>query len=614
MSWVTVIWSMLAAFCLSLALAHLLIGVLQRSVSSLLFAAVSVSAGGIAACELVAMRATAPHAWGLAIRWIHVPIFVLVASLVLFVRVYFRAGRPWLAAAVITTRGAALLVNFLREPNLNFVEISGLRRIPFLGEEVAIADGLVSRWTRLGELSSILLLAFLVDAAVTSWRGGDRRAAIRELIMVAFVVLAAGTTALEHADVLRLPYLISVSYIAIIVMMGHDLTRDVLHASELARDLRRSEEALRESDERVTLAVEAAGLGFWSWDAHTDEAWMTATGRAIRGIAADGPLDGARLFSSVHPDDRDRLLKIVSGAADTGGRFDCEYRVVRSDGEVRWIAEHGSGSRAGADRRGRTRGASFDVTERKRAEMEARRRDEEVAHLTRVLTLGELSGSLAHELNQPLTSILCSAQAGQKLMEADPAAYPSEMSEILADIVQEERHASEVITRLRNLLKKGDVSAEALAVPDLVSDVLQLMRAELVRHAALVTTDVAAGLPLVRGDRVQIEQVLLNLVANACDSMVAVRPENRRLDIRASRNGNGTVELAVADRGSGIPPGDIERIFEPFVTTKTKGLGLGLAVCRTIVSAHGGRLWAVNNTNGGASFRFTLPIAEGPAA
>jgi PAS domain S-box-containing protein len=610
-SWVTVAWSMAAALCVSLSLAHLLIGARQKARSSLFFAAASLAAAAIAALELAGMRAQTPDAWGSAIRWMHLPIFVLVASLVLFVRSYFRAGRPWLAASVIAVRGAALLVNFIHRPNLNFEEISGLRAIRFFGETVVIAEGIGSRWTRLGELGSILFLAFLMDATRTVWRRGERRASALGLTMILFVLAAAGHTALVHAGVSTLPYLIAFPYLGIVLVMGYELSADVVRASELARSLRRSEDALRESDRRLALAAEATGLGFWSWDLDGGKLWISGTGRSIRGLAPDERLEPARFLDLIHPEDRAPLLEKVNAAVESGGRFDLEYRIVRPDGGVRWVALRGSGWRERGDRRPRAMGAFIDVTARRSAEEDARRRDAELAHLSRVHMLGEVSLSLAHELSQPLTSILCSAQAGQQLIAMSPSAVSGEMSEILDDIVQEDRHATDVIRRLRELLKKGPIASEPLVAGDLVADVVRLARAELARRGTSVATELDPELPLVRGDRVQIAQVLLNLVTNACDAMADTKPEHRRLRIRAGRNGDGTVEFAVSDRGTGVPPEQLERIFEPFVTTKAQGLGLGLAVCRTIVAGHRGRLWAVNNPEGGATLFFTLPVFEG---
>ncbi len=611
MSWVIIIWAMIVAASLTLAAQHLLIGIRQRALANLLFAVSGVSVAVIAVFEFLLMRADTSRQYGELVRGIHVPIFFLVGSLVFLVWSYFGAGRIWLGVAVLATRGAALVANFLHQPNLNFVEITGIRKIPFLGEKVSVADGIVSRWTRLGELSSLLLALFLVDAAVTVWRRGDRRrAAVVGGSMILFVVFAAGHTALVHAGILSMPYLISVPYVAIVLATSYELTFDVLRASSLTRDLQESRSALRESDLRLALAADAARLRFWSWDADADEIWTVPGEGLPRGDVMDERIDLRRFFSAVHPEDRSGIWRTIREAAEKGGGFEREYRVVRPDGDIRWITLHGSGDIDAKTGVARVRGVSIDVTRRKAAEVEAQKRQAELAHLSRVTMLGELSGSLAHELNQPLTAILSNAQAAQRFLAGGDGNL-EEVRAILDDIVREDKRAGEVIRRLRLLLQKGEIRLEALDANQLVDEVLRLLRSDLIGHGVTARTEIGADLPPLLGDRIQIEQVLLNLVTNACDAMASATSAEKRLVVRAqSANGNG-VQVSVVDRGCGLPPADLDRIFEPFVTTKKQGMGLGLTVCRTIIAAHGGRLWATNNDDRGASFHFTLPGAEG---
>jgi len=218
--------------------------------------------------------------------------------------------------------------------------------------------------------------------------------------------------------------------------------------------------------------------------------------------------------------------------------------------------------------------------------------------------LGELSGSLAHELNQPLAAILSNAQAAQRILSQGTGNI-DEIREILKDIVADDKRAGEVIKRLRTLFRKEEVRYRPLEVNEVALDVLKMMRSDLLNRDVAMRTELAAGLPQVDGDPVQLQQVLLNLVMNGCDAMDGM-PGERRLTLRTAAAG-GEIEVSVTDRGRGIPPADLQRIFEPFVSTKTEGMGLGLAVCRTIVAAHAGRLWAANNRDGGASFHFTLP-------
>ena len=245
---------------------------------------------------------------------------------------------------------------------------------------------------------------------------------------------------------------------------------------------------------------------------------------------------------------------------------------------------------------------------RKQAELEAQRLRQDLTHIGRVSALGELSASLAHELNQPLTAILSNAQAGQLLLEADRVNL-EKIREILDDIVADNRRAADLIRRLRTLLKKGDLEYVSLDLNDVVSEVAGLMRNDAVIRNVSMSLDLAPGLPRVRGDRVQLQQVVLNLVLNGLDAMGEPGAGEQTLVIRTAREGEAAIAVAVRDSGKGIDEQEVERMFQPLYTTKAEGLGMGLAIARTIVHAHGGRVDAANNTTGGATVWFTVPAA-----
>jgi C4-dicarboxylate-specific signal transduction histidine kinase len=248
------------------------------------------------------------------------------------------------------------------------------------------------------------------------------------------------------------------------------------------------------------------------------------------------------------------------------------------------------------------------MTKRKHAEEQAARQRNEMAHLSRVAMLGELSGSLAHELSSPLSAILSNAQAAQRIL-ANGDADRAEVREILNDIVREDKRAGEVIRGLRMLLKKGEVQQRALRINKIVQDGVKLMRSDLINQKTTADTQLARNLPSVTGDPVQLQQVLLNLMVNACDAMADCAGPERRLLIRTRiENSSSALTVSVTDRGSSIPEEKIEQIFEPFFTTKAKGMGLGLSVCRTIITAHRGKLWATNNPDCGATFHFSIPV------
>jgi signal transduction histidine kinase len=246
---------------------------------------------------------------------------------------------------------------------------------------------------------------------------------------------------------------------------------------------------------------------------------------------------------------------------------------------------------------------------RRRAELEARRRREELAHMTRVATMGELTASLAHEINQPLAAILSNAQAGQRLLRAGDG-HLDEIRDILADIAADDQRAGEVIRRMRTLLRKGEFNPTELDVNDMVDEVVGLVRGEMILQNVSLTLELSPRLCPVHGDRVQLQQVLLNLMVNALDAMKEASGGNRRVVVRSAASGADSVEVSVEDSGVGVPADKLERIFEPFVTTKAHGMGLGLAICRSIIQAHGGRIGSSNNSGRGATFWFTLPAPE----
>jgi PAS domain S-box-containing protein len=252
-----------------------------------------------------------------------------------------------------------------------------------------------------------------------------------------------------------------------------------------------------------------------------------------------------------------------------------------------------------------------DVTARKRAEADARNQRQQLTHLSRAAVLGQLSGAFAHELKQPLTSILGNAEAGLSILRKG-GANQAELSEILQDIVDDDERAAQVIQRLRALLGKGDAQYAPVELNDVVRESLELTHSEFVTRNVVATLHLDPTLPTVLADRVQMQQVVLNLLMNACEAMVAT-PLARRQTVLTTRflPASEAVEITVQDNGTGIAPGDTDRIFQPFVTTKSHGLGLGLAICRSVAEAHHGVLWAENAPEGGAIFHIKIPIAGG---
>jgi PAS domain S-box-containing protein len=372
------------------------------------------------------------------------------------------------------------------------------------------------------------------------------------------------------------------------------------------RRRRRAENLVAASEQRMSLAAVSANIGLWRWDVATGDVWVTEHCQKLLGLRPRETLEG--FLQAVHPDDRPVVRRAIEAAISTDEPFETEYRLILPDDSIRWLSARGSAVRDASGGSTRLMGVIVDISQRKQAELESDLQRQELAHLTRVGVLGELSGALAHELGQPLAAIFSNAQAAQRFLAQEPVDL-REIREILDDILAEDKRASEVIRRLRAMLKKGQAQLQPLDLNDVTTEVLDLARADLMGRSVGVTTRLAPDLPAVRGDRIQLQQVLLNLILNACEAMSDNDPAERQLAIVTAPNGLGTAQISVIDRGNGIPANMLERLFEPFVTTKAQGLGLGLSISRSIVTAHGGRVWAANNPDRGASFFVVLPAA-----
>jgi PAS domain S-box-containing protein len=364
----------------------------------------------------------------------------------------------------------------------------------------------------------------------------------------------------------------------------------------------RTEQALRSSEERLAKAFRSSpdAISFARQEddrlLEVNDTWETMFGYGRDKAVGQTPVE-LGLWGTA---DRERFLRLI----DTEHRVrDFEVDLRTRTGGIRSVV-------LGADIHemgGEPCIITFirDLTQQRRAEAEAQEQRLEVAHLSRVAVLGALSSALAHELSQPLTAILANARAAQRLLRVSSPDL-EELRDILEDIAEDDRRAGDVIERQRAFLRKEDMQPGHLDLNEVVTEVLALVHSDLLQRRVTVDAHLAAALPAVFADRVQLQQVLLNLLINACDAMPADSPGRKRVTIQTTETAAGGVELSVADQGTGIPPDEMERVFEPFVTSKPNGLGLGLAICRSIVSAHGGRLWAENNEDGGATFNLVL--------
>jgi C4-dicarboxylate-specific signal transduction histidine kinase len=373
---------------------------------------------------------------------------------------------------------------------------------------------------------------------------------------------------------------------------------------EQTAELRRSEALLAE-------AQKLSRTGSFGWKVSTGEVlWSEETFRIFRHDRTTKPTMELAL-QRVHPEDAALVKQTIERASQGGKDFEHECRLLMPEGSLKYahVVAHAVRDEAGSVE---FVGAVMDVTERKQAEEALRKVQGELAHVTRVMTMGELAASIAHEINQPLAGVTTNGNAGLRWLARDPPNL-AEARACLQRIVRDGHRASEVIARMRTFVRKAAPQTARLVINDVIAEVLALADGELRRHGVALHTDLAADLPPVRADRIQLQQVLLNLLLNGMEAMRGVTDRPRVLLVRSRKDGSDGVLAAVQDAGMGIAPQDLERVFTAFYTTKPAGLGLGLAISRAIIEANGGRLWATPNVGPGVTLQFTLPTGDAGA-
>jgi two-component system, LuxR family, sensor kinase FixL len=608
MSYVTVIWSVIASGSLLLALMYGCVWIMDRKArASLAFAFEALAIVGTVIVELGMMHSSSPEEFGEWVRWTQVPVLVRTAALVAFIHYYFGTARPWLMASVVGSRLIVAVAGFIVDPNFNFSRIDSIARIPFLGEQVTILDqAQPSPYQWFALLTASLVLVFIVDSSLTLWRKGTPEARRKTIVIggatLLSMTLATAYTQLLIYDVVRLPALMSPPYLIMLTAMTFELSRETLSAARLGRELRASES-------RLDLAASAAGLALWSWDVSSNRMWVSVRARAMFGMSGDETIELQRVLSMIEADDAEQVMRAWREAVASGAEVEAHFRLRLKDDDVRWVLARGRSEKDAAGNLVSVQGVLRDVTDQQRAREENEELRRDLAHAGRVSVLGTLSSSLAHELAQPLGAILLNAEAGELLLKR-PNPDLDEIRQILIDIQRDDRRAAEVIEGLRRFLKRRQLDFAEVPVDTLIQDVATLLKSDAIARNVTLECTSDPGLPAIRGDKVHLSQVLINVLMNGMDAVAGQAPARRQVRLQASSDGNGNIELTVRDSGSGIEPAAQARIFEPFFTTKASGMGMGLSVSRTIVEAHGGRLWAENGEEGGAMFRILLPSAE----
>ena len=377
-------------------------------------------------------------------------------------------------------------------------------------------------------------------------------------------------------------------------------------------DRKRAEEELQRSEAFLAEGERLSLSGSFLWRLDTDE--ITFSEQLYRAFEfdRDAPVTLERIGSRVHPEDIPLLTDKIEAARSGDSLLNYEIRLRMPNGSVKYLRTVAHGTR---DRDGRPEiiGAIQDVTKRRLAEEELSQARSDLAHVTRVTSLGMLTASIAHEVNQPLSGIITNAGTCLRMLAAEPPNVEG-ARETAKRTIRDGNRASELITRLRALFSKKESTTEPVDLNEATQEVIALSLSELQRNRVILRPEFADDLPVVTGDRVQLQQVILNLLKNASDAMSAVNDRPRQLQIRTERGTDDQVRLTVQDAGVGLDPQAMDRLFQAFYTTKNDGMGIGLSVSRSIIERHHGRLWAEPNDGPGATFSFSIPPRQGGAS
>ena len=401
--------------------------------------------------------------------------------------------------------------------------------------------------------------------------------------------------------------------------MGHLLETDQRGKAEFVgaitdiTERKRAEATLRQTEAYLEEAQRLTHTGSWAWNVARRENvhWSQEQYRLFGLDPESNSPSFEKAFQRIHPEDQATFNKAVERAIRERSDFEVDFRIVLPDGSTKYSRSVGHPVFSATGELVEFVGTGIDMTERRQAEKERERLRQvqaDLAHINRATTMGELTASLAHEINQPIAAAATDARTCLRWLAREQPDI-GEARESAERMVNAVTRAADIISRLRQLFKKGAPQTSLVDVREGIQEMVVLLRSEASRHSVLILTELSEGLPRVVADRVQLQQVLMNLMLNGIEAMQDTK-SGGQLTIRSLRGEGGQSLISVSDTGKGLPPDQADQIFNAFFSTKAQGTGMGLSISRSIIESHGGRLWATSNSGRGATFNFTLPSAE----
>ncbi len=599
MSWLTITWSMCAGICAMLAFLHLMLGFRNRNnMVYWLSALMALSAGVNAMLELSMMHTQSPSEYARLIKWGNVFVFLILIPMVWLVYLRLDSSRRWLALMISAMWGVGLISNFVSPGGLVFQKVDEIKiQSTFWGEQFSVAIGHANPWVWLVNAATLLILIYVTAASIRAWRRGEHHAVV--FVgggIVVFLLIGLIHSILVDNAIIKTPYMVSFAYLAIVLAMSYELVSNAVQAPILSREVLANEQRWQTLLNDVQLAVVEV-------DPNGMITYYNPFLQKLTGYSEDA-LSHSSIASFIPADEQAEFNYRLQQAAVSGPRPHSQWSIVCASGEERQLAWS---SVRQLDSNGDYVGllaVGADITEGLKAQRELQRTQHELERLTRASMLGELASGLAHELNQPLAAILSNSQAALRFIDNDKIDI-QELQEILEDIVRDDKHASEVIRSLRTMLHKGEIKSEQFDIRQALDEVVTILQHELDAHE--IRIDIADDLPQIEAGRIEVQQVLMNLLLNAMRATKTTPAAQRLIRVLGSQR-QEMINISVEDSGKGIKPEDFSNIFTAFYSTDSAGMGMGLSICKRIIEAHGGKIWAENSPHGGAMFSFSLPM------